>query len=199
MAYCTNCGTDNKNNSKFCPNCGTAITEDLKKNKRRPPPKRKMKKGVVKSIENEATNSVKSKLKETVAPKTPKSSSPISEVFESKKKTTTSATELQIEDTNKFNKWTWIYAILNGLLLLLGIQSEEVTGVLIFSILILGIVFFRRKKEKPYNLLTKIVLVLQLLLLIAIIVEDLAYFSVVTLLLIGLFASNIILLFKGNK
>ena len=194
MAFCTNCGTNNKNNSKFCPNCGTEIAVDSNKSKRRPPPKRKMQKGVVKGIQDETTNFVKSKLKETLIPKAPiekLTTNTISETQNAENKTTS--------NKNTINKWTWIYIIFNGLLILLNIQSEEVMGVVVFSVIILAIVFFRRKKDKPYNWIAKIILIIQLVLLFALIVDDLEYFSLVTLLLIGVFISNVILLFKGNK
>lgn len=199
MAYCTNCGTENKNNSKFCPNCGTEIAVNSDKSRRRPPPKRKMQKGVVKSIQDETKKYVKSKAEESFTSKIPKEKvikSGISETRTIENKTTVSETA---SSKKTINNWTWIYIIMNGLLILLNIQSDEVMGVLIFSVLILGIVFFRRKNEKPYNWLVKIILVVQLVLLLALIIEDLEYFSLVTLLLIGVLITNIILLFKGNN
>jgi uncharacterized membrane protein YvbJ len=151
MKYCSHCGKELTENTKFCTSCGTKI--EIPKEK---PLQKTISK--TKTIENNS-----------------------------------------VSNTKSFNKWTWIYILINILLVILGSQSDDVMGVLIFSVLILVIVFFRRKSEKPYNWLVKIIQVIQCVLLFALIAESIEYISVYTLVFIGMLLANILLLFKGNN
>jgi len=209
MKYCSNCGHELIGNIKFCPSCGSK-NETSKKQVEKPLMykregkslkdkaidfgKKSMQNDVGKRIQEETTNFVKSKVEESFTTKTPKEKVVKSNITETQ---TTENKTVSIKNT--INKWTWVYIIINGFLVLLGNQSEEVTGVLIFSVLIIGIVLFRRKKEKPYNWLVKIIMVIQLVLLVALAAESIEYMSILTLLFIGLIVANIILLFKGNN
>jgi hypothetical protein len=60
-------------------------------------------------------------------------------------------------------------------------------------------VFLRRSKPNPYNWLVKIILVLQIAYLVFVLQERILYHGINTLLLIGIFITDFILLFKGNK
>ncbi|MFA5297844.1 MAG: zinc ribbon domain-containing protein [Lutibacter sp.] len=203
MSYCSNCGHSLTEQNKFCPSCGTkvlgvAIKQHLTGYQE------KMYKNVAVSLKKEGQNFVTSKAKETLSSyaknkfRTTESTQAISEIFKPER-TDTNEEKATMSSTKKLNKWTWIYVILNGLLIYLGYQSGEVIGVLLFSVLILSIIFLRRKKENPYNWLVKIILVIQLIFLVALIVERLTYISTITLLLIGLLLTDLILLFKGNN
>ena len=75
----------------------------------------------------------KSKVEESFTTKTPKEKVIKSNITETQ---TTENKTASIKNT--INKWTWVYIIINGFLVLLGNQSEEVTGVLIFSVLIIN-------------------------------------------------------------
>ena len=137
---------------------------------------------------------MKSRLEESFSSNTLKENPTINNISE-----TQTPENQTISKGKTINKWTWIYIIMNALLLILGSKSEEVVGVLIFSVIILAIVFFRRKKEKPYNWLVKIILVVQLIFLVALIAESIEYISFFTLVFMGLLLANLALLFKGNN
>ncbi|WP_111706595.1 zinc ribbon domain-containing protein [Lutibacter citreus] len=211
MAYCTNCGTDNKNNSKFCPNCGMEITVDSDKNKRRPPPKRKMQKGVVKSLEDSVKNTIGNKAKAFVGDE---AKNIIEEGF-SKSNNNASKSQIDIENegrnlektgrSTKGQKWMLFYIVVNVLLVLFNSGSNEITGILIFSAIVGAIYFFRKKKEKPFNIIAKIVLVLQAILafsylmqLIEFIGSDVFYLIVIVCLVL-LIIINVKLIISGNK
>ncbi|MBI9040598.1 zinc-ribbon domain-containing protein [Lutibacter sp.] len=203
MSYCSNCGINNPLEAKFCPSCGTKIGIEASK-KHLSSYKEKMYKNTIIGLKNEGKKIVENKAKEVFNSALSKSkniseeSQSISEVFKATK-TFNNEVEEPNSSTKKINKWTWIYIIITVLLLYFGNQSEEVIGVLIFSILILGIVFFRRKKEKPYNWLVKIIIGVQLIFLVALVADRLENFSAITILFIGLLITNIMLLLKGNN
>lgn len=199
MSYCSNCGHSLTGQNKFCPSCGTKVLGVATK-QHLTGYQEKMYKNVAISLKKEGQNFVTSKAKEALSSfakdkfKTSESTQAISEVFKPERTATNEEKSMK-----KLNKWTWIYVILNGLLIYLGYQSGEVIGVLLFSVLILFIVFLRRKKENPYNWVVKIILVIQVIFLVALVVERLTYISAITLLLIGLLLTDLILLFKGNN
>jgi len=203
MAYCTNCGYEIKENSKFCPNCGTKMKTLESKIERRPPPKKRMQKGVVKSLQNKTSNYVKSKIKETILPKTPKEN-----LFTHSE---TKTDDIQIDNNNTINtnktskNLILFYVLLNILLFSFGQSSDDIMGVKFFSVIILVTYFIRHKKEKPFNWLVKIILGLQAILLLSIFISSAEYLFVnffsflTTLSLLGLFIVILLLLFKGNK
>ena len=200
MAYCTNCGTEIKNESKFCPSCGTKTALDANKSKRRPPPKRKMQKGVVKSLQDETTNYVKSKVKETIIQEVPKTKQKL------KDDTGSQTLDKNTKTTKKGNKkWVILYFVFSFSLLYLFNEEDEIIGLAFFSIIVLITYFVRKKKEKPFNIFLKIILSLQVLLSISILMMNLEYmssngYSVLAVLLNTLLIFTIIMLFfKGNK
>lgn len=209
MKYCTQCGHELIEDAKFCASCG-AKTELSNGNVGKPLMfkgeskslkdkaisfgENALQKEVQKKIQGETSNYVKSKLEESFSSNTIQENPTTNTV--SKNQTTENKT---ISNKNTINKWTWIYVILNGILVYFGHQSDQVIGVLLFSILILGIVFFRRNNDKPYNWLVKIILVIQLIFLIALVAEGIEYISYITLLFLGLLVTDLILLFKGNN
>ena len=176
MPYCTNCGTNYIQEAKFCTSCGAKINGETS---------------------NEYPSEYKEKLyKNTVTGL--EQSQNVSEVFKPNKKA-----ESYLEETSSktggITIWTWIYLIINALLVYLGYRIETVLGTLLFSVVVLLLVFLRRDKPKPYNWLVKIILLLQLVYLILVLPEGILYLGINTLLLIALFITNFILLFKGNK
>ncbi len=98
-----------------------------------------------------------------------------------------------------------LYLLLSALLLMSGRISEEIVGIEIFSFFILLGYGIRYKREKPFNWLLKIILILQVVLIVSFIMtqgEFLFYdiFSIlIALSLVALFIVNIMLLIKGNK
>ncbi|AMC11025.1 hypothetical protein Lupro_07090 [Lutibacter profundi] len=201
MPFCTNCGASINNKTKFCPNCGFKIGITPKNSSE--PSKKKMEKGVVKSLKNETSNYVKSKIKETVSPKTQKDNL----YTHSEIKTD----DIQIDNNNTINtkktakNLILFYVLLNILLFSFGEGSDDIMGVKFFSVIILVIYFIRHQKEKPLNWLLKIFIGLQAILLFSIFITQSQYLFVnfisflTTLSLLGLFIIILLLLFKGNK
>lgn len=98
-----------------------------------------------------------------------------------------------------------IYIFLNIPLFYLNNGYEEISGILIFSAIVLIGYYVRRNKEKPFNILIKIVLVLQLVLVFSTIMMNLEHFFInfysllwATILILFLI-SILLLLVKGNK
>ena len=209
MSFCTNCGTPHIQNAKFCTACGANLIvrkmdnnslnklSDTKDSRRKIVPKPEkgkasnlFKKQTQDFVKDKAQDFIKDKAQDFVNKNISKPNN---------KPEPLNTSEPKYKTPKKINKWTWIYIIINILLVVLGSQSDEVIGVLIFSVLILVIVFFRRKTAKPYNWLVKIIQVVQCVLLFALIAESIEYISVYTLVFIGLLLANLILLFKGNN
>ncbi len=201
MAYCTNCGNKIKENSKFCPNCGTKIETLDTKIERKPPPKRRMEKGAVKSLKKEIKNTVTSKIENTISNQTLSKNILNDNDANPKIKDNKAASSLW----KSAKKTIIFYLLLSILLLILQQKSDEITGVQYFSIFILVAYAFRHKKEKPFNWLLKILLTLQLILIFSIFMTQLEFFFynlfsfLAGLTLLGLFIVNLLLLFKGNK
>ena len=203
MSFCSNCGHLLIAQDKFCTSCGSKLFGEVSKH-HLSEYQEKMYKNVVISLKKEGQNFATSKAKEAFSTftknqfKSIEHPQAISEVFKPEKRSGNQV-KPNVSTASKLNKWTWIYLILNGLLVYLGHQSDQVIGVLIFSVLILGIVFFRRKTEKPYNWLVKILLIIQLVFLVALVAEGIEYISYIIVLFIGLLITDFILLFKGNN
>lgn len=202
MAYCTNCGHQISDTTKFCPNCGVnvnTVTQN-KEDAVPPPPKRSVQKGVVKSLKNQTSNYLKKKTKETVKPNLSKKdqtrkefSEPTNEIESTEKK-----------DNKIATKWMIYYFIITIILTSLYGSYEEVQGISIFSIIIIITYFFRRNKDKPFNIVLKIFLVLQVLLVFSTLMTNLQYLEngnslFATLLLAPLCFVIIMLIIKGNK
>ncbi|MDD3721979.1 MAG: zinc ribbon domain-containing protein [Lutibacter sp.] len=204
MSYCSNCGTNIPLKAKFCPSCGTEIILKTAK-EYLTGYKEKMYKNTVMSLKNEGRYFAESKVKEALSSftKSPTNISEktqsISEVFKPNKKVETNQTE-SISKTGGITIWTWIYLIINALLVYLGYRIDTILGTLFFSTVVLLFVFLRRHKPNPYNWLVKIILLLQIVYLILLLPDGvILYLGINTLLLLGLFITDFILLFKGNK
>jgi DNA-directed RNA polymerase subunit RPC12/RpoP len=202
MSFCSNCGKELALQIKFCPSCGTKIIATEAKQYLKGY-QEKMYKNTAISLQRTATKIVQNATKEsfsTVAKNIKNaldSSQSTSEIFKPKPANTTKATTQKTAQLN--STWTWIYLILNGLLVYIGHQSDEAIGVLLFSVLILLLVFFRRNAAKPYNWFVKIILVIQLIFLIALIADGLEYVAITTLLYMAILFANFMLIIKGNK
>jgi len=211
MSYCNNCGTKISSNSKFCPNCGNKISIQTEKSKRRSPPKRKMQKGVVKSLQDETPQVMESELKEHFF-------SDIQNNVEEKLSKFTDHNfdgeddfyEDEIEEKSLKNtksyKTTliWIYAILNMSLLSFSNVNEMILGYMFYTVIIIIVIFIRIKKEKTFNWLLKILLVLQILTAMSVIVmSNMEYMFeqpvFVSSILIGLLITKLLMLIKGNS
>lgn len=203
MSYCSNCGTNIPVEAKFCPSCGTKIVLKTA-NKYLTGYKEKMFKNTVMSLKNKGQNFAESKVKEALKSFTKEpinvseKTQSISEVFKPTKKTETKQTD-SISKAGGITIWTWIYLIISVLLVYNGYRIDTILGALFFSVIVLLIVFLRKFKPKPYNWLVKIILVLQIAYLVLVLPEGILYLGINTLLLIGIFITDIVLLFKGNK
>lgn len=203
MSYCSNCGTNIPVKAKFCPSCGTEIILNTAR-KYLTAYKEKMYKNTVMSLKNEGKNFAERKVKEAFNSVLSKSKNvsektqSISEVFKHAKKVETNQTEI-ISKVGGITIWTWIYLIINALLVYLGYRIDTILGTLLFSGIVLVFVFLRRSKPNPYNWLVKIILVLQIAYLLLVLPEGILSLGINTLLLIGIFITDLVLLFKGNK
>ena len=201
MSYCSNCGTNISQDAKFCPSCGNKIVLKTA-NKYLTEYKEKMYKNTVMSLKKEGENVAENKIKEAFSSFT-KSTTNVSEktqteVFKPTKKTETKHTD-NILKAGGITIWTWIYLIINMLLMFLGYRIDTILGTLLFSVIILLFVFLRRLKPNPYNWLVKILVWLQIAYLVLVLPEGILYLGINTLLLIGVFITDFVLLFKGNK
>lgn len=101
-------------------------------------------------------------------------------------------------------KWLFVYVVVNILFVLFNSGSEEITGILIFSVLIF-LIYFIRKKEKPFNIVLKILLGLQMILAVSAIMMRIEYvtssaYSLIVVACLGLLVFvDIKLIFNGNK
>ncbi|MEX1383137.1 zinc-ribbon domain-containing protein [Lutibacter sp.] len=221
MAFCTQCGTEIIKGAKFCTGCGASIStlkEDIEPDKNKDAAyKDTMHKRVSKSLKD----SLKSSVEE------PRSAGTEAKKFvenEAKKiiedgfsKTNNNAPKPTQEITNKATnkttsktstkgqKWILFYIIINILLVLFNSGSDEITGVIIFSVIVGVIYFFRKKKEKPFNIIAKIVLVLQAILAFSYIIQLIQFvgadvlFIIVIICLVLLIIINVKLIVSGNK
>lgn len=111
----------------------------------------------------------------------------------------------QFAQNEASKKWLLVYIVVNILFVLFNHGSEEITGILIFSAAIFLIYFIRRKKDKPFNIVLKTLLVLQSILAFSTIMVGLeyitssAYSMIVFACLALLILVDIKLIFNGNK
>ena len=197
MFYCSNCGTSLNTKTKFCTSCGTKIRMTPKDIEELP--KRKIDKGEVNSLEEEATNNLKSKINKTVSPKIPKENQTIAENIKSNQPVAQKALK---------QKWMLYYILFNIPLYFINTGDDEILGVLIFStIVFIGFLIYSLQKEKgkPYPIVLKIILVLQSLLAVSGIMQRLEYigssvYSLVAVISLALLVFlNIKIIFRRNK
>jgi len=194
MTYCTKCGAKIPDNSKFCPNCGAIIIQNNQKNVP-PPPKRSMQKGVIKSLENDVKNILKSKIDESV--KNENTTEKLSENIDFPNDTNES-----LQKHHSRNIWLVLYFIFAFLLAYLFNHQDEIMGMTFFTFVILIAYLIRRKKEKPFNILLKVILILQGILVFSLIMTNLQLAEdslLQNILLIPFILTIIMLLIKGNK
>lgn len=101
----------------------------------------------------------------------------------------------------RVNIWTWLFLIVSVIIAVRGYLYYEVIGILICSFLVLLSVFIRRKKEKPYNWFSKLIIVVQMVIVTSILYRHLMsqYFTLTSLIYAVLLYIDFSLLFKGNK
>jgi len=215
MAFCTHCGAQLILNAKFCPSCGEGVPKTNKKPKKdsRSAYDEIMHKRVPKSIKDKVKNTFEEKTQDFIKEKTqeiieetiskPKAS-PKSSVTKQK----APATNLDKDLSKKVKKWILYYVLVNIPLYFINTGDDEILGVLIFSVAVLvGYIIYslKKKKEKPYTILLKIILILQGLLAISGIMqrlEDLGssgYSLVAVISLALLVFLNIKIIFRRNK
>lgn len=203
MSYCKNCGQGLSSIDKFCHSCGTKASAFSDK-VYRTDYAQKMYKNSVQSLEKEGKSFIEKQIKqqvEKIVPKTgsiTESTQQIQEVFRPTNTSTQTNTK-PIESQSGLNIWTWIYLAINAILIFMGYRNDDVIGVMLFTVVILLLVYMRRNKPKPYNWLVKTILILQAVVLLAFIVERIEYLNIIALLMIVLFFVNMRLIFKGNK
>ena len=203
MSYCKNCGQAISSIDKFCHSCGTKVSA-FSDTVYRKDYAQKMYKNSVQSLEKEGKSFIGKQIKqqvEKIVPKTgsiTESTQQIQEVFRPTNTSTQTNTK-PIESQSGLNIWTWIYLAINAILIFMGYRNDDVIGVMLFTVVILLLVYMRRNKPKPYNWLVKTILILQAVVLLAFIVERIEYLNIIALLMIVLFFVNMRLIFKGNK
>jgi hypothetical protein len=221
MAFCTNCGTEIIKDAKFCPGCGVNIStmrNDIKSDKSNDIAyKETMHKRVSKSLKDNLDSSkVEQRLAGTGAKKFEENeakkiiedrfSKSNNNVTKSSLEITKKATNKTVKETSaKSQKWILFYIIINILLSFFNSGSDEITGILIFSVIVGVIYFIRKNKEKPFNIIAKIVLVLQAILAFSYIMQLIqyigadAFYMIVIVCLVLLIFINVKLIFSGNK
>lgn len=223
MAYCTNCGQPLLGQVKFCAGCGTKVVAELIQTYATGY-KEKMYKGVEQQLKSSLRSYAESTLRKNISRMaekgisavldpppipgpTPVSQIPVSQPSPVEKKSTTvsqpTATEppIEYEVNGGITIWTWLYVIVNVIIAVRGYLSNEVIGILVCSIIVLLLVFTRRKKVKPYNWLSKLLIVVQMVVVASILYRHVMgqFFTFTSLLFAALLYIDFSLLFKGNK
>jgi len=207
MQYCTHCGSVLNEGTIFCSGCGKKVnlpSGDGKKPSKKKSDSIKMDKGVVKSLKNEASNFMKSKIKKTITLNS--NTSRPSKKLQTSHKVSQTKSQTEISKKPKYAKKLMIYYfLLNIPLYFINTGDDEIIGVLFFSAILLISYLIRMKKEKPFNIILKIIMGLQLLLMFATVMINLeslgtsisSVIAVITLLFLIFITGK--LLFKGNK
>jgi hypothetical protein len=198
MPYCSNCGASLNKEIKFCPSCGNKI--EVISNKAKKTPKNKMEKGVIKSLKNETSNFVKSKITKTTPPSIPDNNSP-----NIQKKNETNLFNKSSKKITKAKKLMIYYFLLNIPIFFINNGEDEILGVLVFSGIILLLYLIRMGNEKPIHIILKIIMGLQALLMLSTIMVNLenifnsilAFIAIIALVFLLIITIKVIL--KGNK
>ncbi len=206
MKYCTNCGHELHKQAKFCPSCGYKLQATSDKNQP------KMHKRESKSLKDRIIDNGKEKTQKFVKEKTQEY---VKETFSNSKPCQSTAatnqnyapTNLDKERSKKVKKWMLYYILVNIPLYFVNTGDDEILGVLIFSTAVLvgyAIYSFQKKKDKPYTLVLKIVLILQGLLAVSGIMMRLEFLDsgtslVAVISLAILVFLNLRIIFRKNK
>ncbi len=225
MAYCTNCGQPLLGQAKFCAGCGTKVLAEQIRTYASGY-KEKMYKGVeqqlkssLRSYANAAIKKNISRLaekgisaakeaahntlteKETAPSKRYPSPKEIDPPPVAPKPTATAKQPIAHVVAGGVTLWTWLYLIVNVIIAVRGYHSDQVIGIVFCSLIVLSLVFIRRKKAKPYNWLTKLLLVVQMAIVALIFYRHVMdqFITFISLLFAALLYIDFTLLFKGNK
>lgn len=193
MKYCTNCGHELIDNPKFCPSCGIKI--EITEEKDKP----KMHKRESKSLKDKIIDQGKHKAKDFVEDQVKKVQQNTPSEALKQPAYDHSNTKAKNQKT-KLGLWTMVYFIVNILLSFAQALDEKI-GLLFFSAVILLLVILRRNKPKPYNVLAKIIIGVQIIFTIALIgagFED-GYWIINIIYLTAMLFAELMLLFKGNQ
>ena len=224
MAYCTNCGQPLMGQAKFCPGCGTKVVVEQMRTFATGY-KEKMYKGVEQQLKSSLRSYAKSTVQKNVSRMTEKGISAVQEAIsnslsekeasavddkstskkiktESIDKKSTHVAEPPFEEVKGgVTIWTWLYLIVSVIIGFRGYYDNEILRILLISLIVLLMVLIRRKKAKPYNWLTKLIILLQMVLVGYILYQHVMYqfFTFTSLLLAALLYIDFTLLFNGNK
>lgn len=187
---CSNCGAELNAGAKFCPFCGNPV-QLLQAVQEKP----KLDKGKSKSLKESVQSIAKPQVWEKIADQDKQhiqsaqkpSPQPVREALSSS----------AAVGFDKFGSMGFL--ILNLLLLGLGYQSDTVLGILFLSFVAGVFMIWRRKKPKPINWLIKIILILQVIGLLAVVVDSIEYLGLISGLMILLLGIDLKLIFKGNR
>lgn len=169
MQYCTNCGSVLNEGIKFCSGCGDKVS--LSSGKGKKPSKNKpdnplMEKGVVKSLKKGITNQIKSKIQKPLSQQPDISRTTKNPISNQEDFQTNSRNEIG-HKSNQAKKLMIYYFLLNIPLYFINTSNDEIIGILFFSAVIIVLYLIRMKYEKPINIVLKIFLGLQIVLMTA--------------------------------
>jgi uncharacterized Zn finger protein (UPF0148 family) len=187
-AFCPQCGSPIKSEARFCPACGGALASFSQEKKPN------LTKGQSKSYSGSVPTPPKSQILQKVKEVLPKMEQAVPKSFSP----SSVATEAQVQATlDKAGSWGFL--LVNLLLMFLGYQSDTVLGILFFSLIAGLFLFLRRKKPKPVNWVIKVILILQVIGLLALILDSMEYLGLISALMILLLVVDLRLIFKGNQ
>ena len=211
MAYCTNCGQPLLGQAKFCAGCGTKVLAEQIRTYASGY-KEKMHKGVEQQLKSSLRSYANAAIKKKAAHNTlsekeaaPSKRNPVQKEIDpppvEKRSAAVSAPPITNKVAGGVTLWTWLYLIVNVIIAVRGYHSDQVIGIVFCSLIVLSLVFIRRKKAKPYNWLTKLLLVVQMVIVALILYRHVMdqYFTFISLLFAALLYIDFTLLFKGNK
>ncbi|MCG6187307.1 zinc ribbon domain-containing protein [Maribellus maritimus] len=200
MAFCTNCGQQLITRAKFCPACGTKILA-TQSQAYTSGYKEKMVKGVEQQLKSSMRSKATSSFQKNASQWVEKGKTVAEKTRNNVKPKSKSNPAVENDVSGGVTIWTWLYLIVNIILVIQGYHINEVLGILLFSVIVLVIAFTRKKKAKPYSWLVKIIVVIQLVFLAALIYQRVMAqnFTFTALLFAALFFVDFKLLFNGNK
>ncbi|TNF39905.1 MAG: zinc ribbon domain-containing protein [Cytophagales bacterium] len=187
-AFCPQCGSPLKSGARFCPSCGGALaslSQAMKPN---------FTKGQSKSYSGTVPTPAKAQILQKV-----KEVLPVMEKAAPKSFSPTGAEVVNQVQSSLDKAGSWGFLLVNLLLLILGYSSDSVLGILFFSLIAGLFLFLRRNKPKPVNWVIKVILILQVIGLLALVVDTLEYPGPISILMIILLAVDLRLIFKGNQ
>lgn len=207
MAYCTHCGQPLLGQAKFCASCGAKVLAEQVRTFATGY-KEKMYKGVEQQLKSSLRKYAESTLRKNVSQLAEKGVSAVLEPPPVVQQATAvpkpppiTKQPVASEARGGVTIWTWLYLIANLIIAFRSYLSYEARGIIVSSCIVLLMVFFRRKKPKPYNWATKLLIVVQMVLVASILYRHVMgqFFTLTSLLFAALMYIDFSLLFKGNK